>query len=292
MIVVTTPTGHIGSKVVRHLLAANEAVRVVVRDPAKLSPEVLAKVEVVQGSTDDEAVLYAAFEGAESVFWVVPPSFQASDITAYYLQFTSPAARAIKARGVKRTVSISALGRGHALKSGLGDASYAMVEELEKTGADTRALYCPGFMENMLHHVQSLKHPGSFSLPGPADWKVPLATTGDIAHAATKLLLDRAWKGQGGAAVLGPADLSNNELAAILTEVLGKPIQFQPISAAAYEAHLVSYGAHPVFAKGLTEMLVAKGQGLDNAEERTAENTTPTTFKQWATQVLRPAVVN
>jgi uncharacterized protein YbjT (DUF2867 family) len=213
MIVVTTPTGQIGSKVVRHLLAANEAVRVVVRDPAKLSAEVLAKAQVVQGSTEDEAVLYAAFEGAESVFWVVPPSFQASDITAYYLQFTRPAARAIQARGVKRVVSISALGRGHALKSGLGDASYAMVEELEKTGADTRALYCPGFMENMLHHVQSLKYQCSFSLPGPADWKVPLA-------------------------------------------------------------------------------LVAKGQGLDNAVERTAENTTPTTFKQWATQVLRPVVIN
>lgn len=76
MIVVTTPTGHIGSKVVRLLLEANEAVRVVVRDPAKLSPEVLAKVEVVQGSTDDEAVLYSAFEGAESVYWVVPPDWK------------------------------------------------------------------------------------------------------------------------------------------------------------------------------------------------------------------------
>ena len=39
-------------------------------------------------------------------------------------------------------------------------------------------------------------------------------------------------------------------------------------------------------------MLVAKGMGLDNAEERTAESTPPTTFKQWATQVLEPAVIN
>jgi len=62
--------------------------------------------------------------------------------------------------------------------------------------------------------------------------------------------------------------------------------------AAAYEAQWVSYGAHPIFAKGLTAMLVAKGMGLDNAEERTAENTPPTTFKQWATQVLEPAVIN
>jgi uncharacterized protein YbjT (DUF2867 family) len=36
MIVVTTPTGNIGSQVVKHLLAANEAVRVIVRDPANI----------------------------------------------------------------------------------------------------------------------------------------------------------------------------------------------------------------------------------------------------------------
>jgi uncharacterized protein YbjT (DUF2867 family) len=49
MIVVTTPTGNIGSQVVKHLLAANEAVRVIVRDPAKLAPEVQGSVDVVQG---------------------------------------------------------------------------------------------------------------------------------------------------------------------------------------------------------------------------------------------------
>ncbi len=44
MIVVTTPTGHIGSQVVQDLLAANEAVRVIVRDPARLAADVRARV--------------------------------------------------------------------------------------------------------------------------------------------------------------------------------------------------------------------------------------------------------
>ena len=51
MIVVTTPTGKIGSQVIPHLLAANEAVRVVVRDPSKLSSQVRDKVEIVTGSS-------------------------------------------------------------------------------------------------------------------------------------------------------------------------------------------------------------------------------------------------
>jgi uncharacterized protein YbjT (DUF2867 family) len=45
MILITTPTGNIGSQLVKQLLAANQPVRVIVRDPAKLPPEVRAKVE-------------------------------------------------------------------------------------------------------------------------------------------------------------------------------------------------------------------------------------------------------
>ena len=52
MIVVTTPTGKIGSQVVKHLIAAHEAVRVIARDPSKLAPEFSGNVEVVEGSSD------------------------------------------------------------------------------------------------------------------------------------------------------------------------------------------------------------------------------------------------
>jgi hypothetical protein len=37
-------------------------------------------------------------------------------------------------------------------------------------------------------------------------------------------------------------------------------------------------------------MLAEVGQGICEAEFRTAETTTPTTFRQWCEAVLRPAV--
>jgi uncharacterized protein YbjT (DUF2867 family) len=83
MIVVTTPTGHIGSQLVANLLAANEAVRMIARDPARLAAEVRDRlnsgVEIVAGSSDDACVLMSALEGAESLFLVVPPSFSTND---------------------------------------------------------------------------------------------------------------------------------------------------------------------------------------------------------------------
>jgi hypothetical protein len=41
---------------------------------------------------------------------------------------------------------------------------------------------------------------------------------------------------------------------------------------------------------GMVEMMVAKDQGLDNAEARTSQSTSPTSFRQWCVEVLRPAV--
>ncbi len=212
MIVVTTPTGKIGSQVVKHLLAANAAVRVIVRDPAKLAPEVHDQVEVVQGSTDDENILSQALEGAESLFWVVPPSFRENNDTEYYLRFTQPACRALKSQHVKRVVGVSALGRGLPMDAGPVTASFAKDEEIERTGVDYRALWCPGFMENMLDQVEPIKHQRMFFLPSPPDVKIPFVATRDIAAIAAKLLLDKSWTGQGGLAVLGSEDLSYNDL--------------------------------------------------------------------------------
>jgi uncharacterized protein YbjT (DUF2867 family) len=292
MIAVTTPTGQIGSQVVLNLLAANEAVRVIVRDPAKLAAEVRGKVEAVQGSTDDESVLTSAFEGAEALFWVVPPSFSTDDVKEYYLQFTRPACRAIKKQGVKRVVAVSALGRGSHLDGGIVTDSFTKDEEIERTGVDFRALWCPGFMENMLRQVNALKHQGKFFLPSRPDVKVPYAATRDIAAVGSRLLLNRSWTGQGGVAVLGPEDLSINDMAAIMTEVLGKPIQYQAVPPEAYKAQLLQYGASETFAQRLIDMHTAKDNGLDCAEPRTPQNTTPTTFRQWCEEVLKPAVLN
>lgn len=70
---------------------------------------------------------------------------------------------------------------------------------------DFRARRCPGFMENMLRQLESLKHQGMFFLPSRPDVKAPYVATRDIASIGSKLLLDRSWTGPGGVAVLGAA---------------------------------------------------------------------------------------
>jgi uncharacterized protein YbjT (DUF2867 family) len=91
--------------------------------------------------------------------------------------------------------------------------------------------------------------------------------------------------------VLGPEDLSFNDMAQIMSEVLGKPVRFHQIPGEQFKARLTGSGMSEAMAQGMLDMAMAKNQGLDNAEPRTPQSTTPTTFRQWCDDVLKPAVL-
>ena len=294
MIVVTAPTGNIGHQLVAKLLDSGEAIRVIARDPARLAPQVRERVDIVKGTHADAAVVDEAFAGADSVFWLVSADPRAESVEAAYVDFSRPACAAFRSRGVKRVVAISALGRETPFAGSAGHvtASLAMCDMIADTGVDLRALTLPGFMEIMLRQVNSIRDQGMFSWPHSGDHKNPACATRDIAAIAARLLLDRTWTGTSDVPVLGPEDLSLNDMAAIMSDVLGRPVRFQQTSDEAFRAQCLSHGMSDAMAQGLLDMMIAKNQGLDNGEPRTPESTTPTSFRQWCEDTLKPAVLN
>jgi uncharacterized protein YbjT (DUF2867 family) len=293
MIVITTPTGAIGRQVLEHVIRGAEPVRVIVRDPSKLLPATRERVEIVQGTHADPDTVERAFAGAETVFWLVPPDPQAKSVDVAYLEFTRPARDAFKRLGVKQVVGISALGRGTAWadRGGLVTASLKMDDLIGSSGVAYRAVANPSFMDNLLRQVESIKDQGAFSLPIAGDLKQPSACTRDIAATAAKLLLDHSWSGLGSVSVLGPEDLSYNDMAQIMSEVLGRPVRFQQISGDAFKARLMERGMSDAMAQANADMWNAYSHGLDTAEPRTPESTTPTSFRQWCAEILKPRVL-
>ncbi|MEX2697298.1 NmrA family NAD(P)-binding protein [Rhizobium mongolense] len=293
MIVVTAPTGDIGHQVVENLLEHGASVRVIVRDPSRLPDVIHNKVEVVQGSHADADTVNRAFEGAEAVFWLVPADAKAESVMAAYVDFSRPAAAAMKANGVKRVVGITALGRTTPLADNAGyvTGSLAMDDLIASTGVSFRALTMPSFMDNLLMQAASIKNQGMFFSPISGDLKLPSCATRDIATVATRLLLDESWSGQEEVAVLGPENISFNDMAEIMSGVLGNPVRFQQLSLEAYKTRFLQFGFSEAMARGMTDMADAKNRGLDLGIERTPENTTPTSFREWCEEVLRPALL-
>ncbi len=296
MIVITTPTGDIGSQVLQRLLddesAESESLLVIVRDPEKLPRHVRDRVEVVVGSHREATVVDRAFDGADAVFWLVPPDPQASSLEDMYVGFTRAAAQAFTRYGVGHVVGVSALGRSTSLagNAGLVTGTLDMDDLIASTGVAYRALANPSFMDNTLRQVASIRDDGVFSDTGAPDRAAPWVATRDIAAVAARLLLDRSWTGIGSTPVLGPENLTPTELAAIISETLGRPVRYERQSLDDLRARLVGFGAGEAFAQGMVDMMAAKEQGLDDGVPRTSETASPTTYRQWCEEVLKPAV--
>ncbi|MFF8782207.1 NAD(P)H-binding protein [Streptomyces sp. NPDC015140] len=297
MIVITAPTGNIGRHLVSRLLdsapARGEELRVIVRDPARLPEAVRERVEVVTGSHGDPAVVDRAFAGADAVFWLVPPDASRTPEDAYR-GFTRPAANALAAHGVGHVVGVSALGRGTPVagRAGLVTASLAMDDLIAGTGVAYRALANPSFFENVLEEAGSIREKGVFSDLVDADRKAPMVAVADIAAVAAGLLLDRSWTGTGSVPVLGPRDLSPNDLARIMTERLGLPVRYERQAPEEVRTTLVGHGLDPAFVEGIVDMKRAKDDGLDAGVARTPDTASPTTFEQWCAQTLEPVVLS
>jgi uncharacterized protein YbjT (DUF2867 family) len=295
MIVITTPTGNIGRQVLDNVLAGDRPVRVIVRDPDKLSDDVRDRVDVVTGSQGDPQVIDRALDGADTLFWLPPPvNADATTPEETFRGFTRPAAQAIGDRGVARVVTISALGRNTPLagQAGLVTATLALDDLIAETGVAFRALTMPSFMDNIAWQAGLIRERGLFAGVIAPDRRLPIVATRDIAAVAARLLLDDAWSGQEEVPVIGPEDLSADDIVATMADVLSIPVRYQQISGETFREQQIGQGTPPAMAQALMEMMIAKDNGLDLGVERTPQHAvdTPTTFRTWCTEVLKPAV--
>lgn len=291
MLVITTPTGQIGGKLLARVLDSGQPLRVIARDPGKLSAEVRERVEVVQGSQADPEVVEKALAGADTVFWLMPPDPRAASIQDHTMDLLRPLCAALNGGGVRRVIGVSSIGRATGRHAGQISAAFGADALIESTGVHYRALGMPGFMENLLRQVTPIREHGVFVGTLSADRPVPTCATRDIAAVAAGLLLDDSWTGQEYVPVLGPENLSHHDMARIMSEVLGRPVRYRRISGEEQRAALVGHGMAESSARGIVDMSDAVEAGLYDAELDTPRTNSPTTFRRWCEEELRPAVL-
>ncbi len=286
-IVITTPTGNIGSRALKQLLKAGADVSVIVRRPEKLSDSIRSRVKVYQGSLTDADLVTKAFQGARALLWITPADITHPDVAAYHSELGAVAATAIKENKIPHVVNISSAGAQLDTAgpvSGLG-----IVERWLNEVAENVVHLRPGFfMENFLLEIESIKGDGAVYSLIPGDLPYPIIATQDIGDVAAELLLKTVWSGRSARGLHGPADLTFANAAQILSDSIGKPVEHVQITPdQAYQAFL-SLGASPGFAKAFVEMYQALAQPGAVVETRTQQTTTPTTLREWSDNIFRP----
>ncbi|RKT82555.1 Uncharacterized conserved protein YbjT, contains NAD(P)-binding and DUF2867 domains [Saccharopolyspora antimicrobica] len=287
-IIVTTPTGHVGSRVVQLLLQAGVRPTLLMRTPGKLDAATRDRVDVVPCDQGDADAVVRATQGADCLFWVDPPTPD-DDPAAGYARMGANAARAVRENGITRTVFLSSVGAEK--RHGVGEIDgLARTEELlNETGASVLHLRCGYFFTNLFMELDGLRR-GVLRTPWPLDFAMPWLDPRDIGEVAAARLLADSWSGAGVQAVHGPEDLTFSRVAEILSRAIGREVRAERISDDDFRASLRSAGLSSAQVEGIVGMSVGQRENFVPEDERSLITTTPTTLAAWAHAHLRPAL--
>ena len=285
-IAVTTPTGHVGSRVVQLLVQAGVRPVVLARDPGRLDPAVRDLVDVAQGDLTDETYVTAATEGVDALLWVAPESFTAADPLADLGRLAAHAAAAVTANGIARVVLISSVGAERRQGAGLIDGLARNEEALAATGTNLLILRNGYYFTNLLADADALRA-GVLTTTMPADVPMPWVDPRDVGDVAAARLLAADWTGVQVQAVHGPADLSWAEVAATVGAAVGRDVRLQVISDDEMRAALRGAGLADAAVEGVVGMTAGLRDGFVPEQPRSVLSTTPTTLAAWAYQNLR-----
>jgi len=251
--VVAGVSGHTGAVVADTLLAQGQPVRVIVRDRAKGERFAARGAEIAVADLSDAAALGRAFAGAKGAWVLVPPNMAIPDFRGYQREVVAAIASAAESSRLPHLVLLSSIGAQHPD----GNGPIAGLHEAEQRFAKLPAtkntfVRAASFMENL---GASLGMLGQGLLPSfvPADLRYDMIATVDIGKLAASELLEG---GKANTVIeLGGPPYSMNDAAAILTELVGKPITVQVGPLEAVTPTFQSFGMSAQLAGLYEEML-------------------------------------
>jgi uncharacterized protein YbjT (DUF2867 family) len=297
MFVVMGASGNTGHIVATNLLARGQKVRVVGRNSAHLQPLTSKGAEAFMADASDAGALAKAFQGADSAYVMIPPNLTSKDPLGYSNRVSDAIATAVQKAGTKNVVVLSSLGADLSSGSGPIAGLHNLEQKLNQiSGANVLSLRAGYFMENTLPQAHAIRQMGSVAGPLRPDLKLHMIATRDIGAAATDALLHPASHattkpGKQTRELLGPRDITYNEVAAAIGKAIGKPdLKYVQVSDDQFRGVLVQMGMSEQHATLLVEMTQAMNAGkVEPHESRNAQNTTPTSYETFAAEVFAPA---
>ena len=221
---ITGSLGHISRPIVTALVKAGHEVTVITssKDRAKEIESLGAKAAV--GSVEDVDFLTKAFSGADVVYTMVPPNFNATDWKGYIGQVGKNYAEAIKANKIKRVVNLSSIGAHMAEGCGPVSGIYKAEQALNTlTDVNIKHFRPAYFYFNLLSNINLIKNMGimgsNFSF---SDKKFTIVHPDDIAAIAIQFLLKPDFAGHSVQYIAGD-EVSTDEIAATIGSAIGKP---------------------------------------------------------------------
>jgi len=228
-ILVTGATGTIGRQVVQHLTQRGADIRALVRTPA--TANLPAAVELVQGDMLDVDALRQALKGVSTLFLlnaVVADEFTQALITL----------NVAREAGVKRVVYLSVIHSDRYVNVPHFAGKFGVERMIEQMGFSATILRPAYFIDNDLTIKEVVQGYGVYPMPIGSKG-LAMIDTRDIAEIAAIELLNREQAPDNSALtrlnLVGPEALTGEQVAAIWSDVLNRPIAYGSDDTAAFE---------------------------------------------------------
>src|SRR3989441_393940 len=229
MILVTT-AGKIGAEASRLLAQRGAPVRVLVRNPEKVTGLVQAGVDVCRGDLEVPATIDAAMQDVSNVVLVSPA------IPRQELNVIASAVRA-RVQHVVKIMSKASADSPIARRRG----QFEIEQGLIASGLGYTLLKNNAYMQNFLMMAPAIAETSSFGT-ATGDGRIGHVDTRDIAAVAAAIAASPAAHMGKTYWPTGPEVLSAQEVAGVFSRVLGRTITFHPITVAQQKQAMLDVG--------------------------------------------------
>jgi NAD(P)H dehydrogenase (quinone) len=236
-ILVTGAAGHLGRRVLDLLLAQNAGpIIATTRNPDSLADFAARGVTVRRADFEDAASLAPAFAGATRALLI---STDALDRPGRRLAQHQAAVRALAAAGVKHVVYTS-LPEAHDTPVSIAPDHAGTEDALAASGLDYTILR-NNFYADLLFGILPPALKSGTLVDSRGDGRTAWVTREDCARAAVAALVSPV-SGRRTLDVTGPDALTSDELVAIVSELVGRPIAHLSVPQPALIAGMVEHG--------------------------------------------------
>jgi len=272
MYLITGSTGNIGRGVVDQLHKEGHDVRALVRDAsrAELLPD---GIDIAVGDLDDAESVAAALRGVDSVFLLH------AGAGTTQTQIMIDAARST---GVNRIVLLSSIGARLRPLPTIGATLAAREDLLRASGLDVTYLRPNGLMSNALSWADRIRVNNRVVDP-TSPGRQAVVDPDDIARAAALVLTQDGHVGHG-YILNGPEALTAREQVEILSEVLGRTIEFVDVTPEQVAKEALEHGTPAQLAEAmqnLNELFRAGRAGVIADDIENLTGVAPRTFRDW-----------
>src|ERR1700683_51792 len=218
MVILVTTAGKVGSEAVRLLRQRDVPVRVLVRDPAKVTVLADAGAEVAEGDLDVPASIDDAMAGVSTVV-LVSPAVPAQELAVVRSAAQAGVSHVVKATSKAPADSPIARRRWQAeIEAGLA-----------ASGIPHTLLRSNAYMQTVLTLAPAIATTSSFG-SAAGQGRTGLVDARDVAAAAAGVLHPPARTRGKTYWLTGPELLSNYDVAAVLSKLLGRTITYRELT--------------------------------------------------------------